>query len=329
MNVLKTIYRVFFLERRLPYGWVKALQKFLYHNALHKTLNSIVNTPPIPCSATAKVEVHVVTCKRDLYMAVFALKSLLRFYDQLAVVIHGDESFDDKCCQIFLEHIPNCRIISVSVANQFFQTKSELSFYRKKLPDLFRLGSEFEQHRKAWALKVFDFHVTSKTEKLFVLDSDTLFIQKPDELIDWIENQDSAFYALPYAPNLMVNKELYLSSFPKSRLIDSFNGGFFGFSLKQIPIELLIDVVRTIETKPQIKIFGDECIWRFVFGMIDASPFDYYKYPLFGMKKRYLSLSKYHDDFKYIHFLLKHNGGLYNRYAKKVLKELETNIVAN
>jgi hypothetical protein len=329
ITLIKNLYNMIFIEKRLPYSWSIKLHHALYKNKLDAILQSITNTPTITCQLQSKTvaEVHLVTCKRDLYMAIFSLKSFLRFVPNISVVVHGDESFDDECSKIFREELKNSVVISYQQANELTNSISKIKTLRKKLPALFASytsGSNSQAQRNAWALKVFDFHLFSQSNKVIILDSDTLFLKKPQYIIDWLANDEATgFYAAPRHPNLKVDESLYKETFPDAHVIKSFNGGLLGFNTDLITLENLISVVKKIEEKPNLKIFGDECIWRFALSHIDSLPLSFDQYPLFTDKTPYkLHKKAVPNDIVYMHFLLKHKAGIYNYEAKKVLNEL-------
>lgn len=325
LNKLKRASEVIFIERRLPYSWEKLIQKTLYEKPLKDCLMKSVDAPPAHCNPDAPTELHLVTCERDTYMAILALKSLLRFVPNLAVVIHGDETLLDSSISTIKQAIPGSRFITYVEANENVKRVKSIATIRSRLPELFKLDSSFERQRKAWALKIFDFHLYSKTNKIIVLDSDTLFLQKPDELIEWINKPDApAFHAVPYLPNLMVDHNLYKKVFPGAKVIESFNGGFFGFDKHTLPLESVMEIAKKLLENPDVAIFGDECIWRFAFSKIESTSLPYEIYPIFGMMKRFKQYSAVQDKFKYIHFLLKHKGGLYKKFACRILLELNS-----
>jgi len=322
MKLVKDIYRVFFIEKRLPYSWQTFYQNMRYKNKLNVILAEVLKTKPISCSSSSDTELHMLTCKNDTNMAILSLKSLLRFEDNFSVVVHGDKTLTETDLYLFKKHIPNCRTVSYLEARELAKSNNRIDKLRSLLPEMFKLGSEYNTQRDAWALKVFDFHLTSNSQKVFVLDSDTLFLQKPERLTDWINSGQDSFYAVPYTPNLRIPESIYLEKFPNSELIESFNGGFFGFHREIISMDAVADVVEKIKDNSDVLIYGDECIWRLVIGTSNSSQLPYEHYPLFATKKRYDQLFANSSQFRYIHFLLKHRGGVYSRVAEQVLLDL-------
>lgn len=311
------------VERRLPYGWSRKLQEVLYKGSLEKHLASIAYSSPYPCAPSASTELHMVTCTRDLTMAIAACKSFLRFYADITIVFHGDPSLSEKHAQSLQTQIPGCRVFLYGHAENIAKQNPEIFQLRSRMPDRFKLGSGYENHRKAWALKIFDFHLLSEASKIIVLDSDTLFLRSPDEIIAWL-NSDSpmAFFSTPRLPNLKIPPEIFTKHFPNANTIERFNGGLYGFDKRQVPIEVLADVATIVIAHPEIPIFGDECLWRLAFSHIQSSRLEFEEYPLITGIDRKLMQKIRSNQPKYIHFILKHRGGFYGSIAKSVAKEI-------
>jgi len=325
LNKLKRACEVIFIERRLPYSWANFIQKTLHEQALKNCLMQSVDTPPVPCKPDAPTELHLVTCERDAYMAILALKSLLRFVPNLAVVIHGDDTLLYGPISMIKQALLGTRFVTFVEANDDVKKSDAVAKLLAKLPGLFQLNSSFERQRRALALKIFDFHLYSNTDRVIVLDSDTLFLQNPDELIDWINNPNApAFHAQPARHNLRVDHDLYRKVFPGARVIESFNGGFFSFDKRTLPLESLIEIAEKLLDNPDVPIFGDECIWRFAFSQIESTSLPYEIYPLFGMIGQIKPYSAIQNKYKYMHFILKHRGGFYRKMARHVLLELNS-----
>ncbi len=322
-NSVSDAFRVLLVERRLPHSWVRRWHDLRYKGALEKTLCAEATATPIGSSSNPSAELHVVTCRRDLFMAILAVKSLLRFTDRLAVVFHGDRSLDEASTQVLREQIPGCRVVLLDEADKEAANHPEIFSLRQALPDRFRLASGYENQRRAWALKVFDFHLFSQCDRVIVLDSDTLFLRRPTEIIDFIEGRQSdGFYAVPRLRNLKMSDELVVKHFPQAPVIYRFNGGLFGFDRSQMTLNLLREITEKIINNPEILIMGDECLWRFFYAHLNARSLAFDRYPLTTDTARSKELAKKQDEIIYIHFILKHKGGFYKKMAGKVGLEL-------
>jgi hypothetical protein len=316
-NILQKIYCVFFIEKRLPISFEQSYHRFMYEKKLQNTLKKIANGKPIACTKNAKTELHMLTCERDMLMAITACKSFLRFYPGVSIVFHGDESLTNEMCDFITTAIPCSKLISYSSAERMLKSNKKVFKLRGKVRDRFQLPSGYDRQRKAWALKVFDFHMLSESNRIIVMDSDVLFTQRPDEIIDWVESEKrTAFYSIPQFPNLQVTRNEFCEIFPKSMPLSSFNGGLYGYDKSDLSSELLTDIVVKLISKTSYPILGDECFWRAVYSVIPASPLPFADYPLITGYYQKENLMPDLKKAKYIHFICKHRAGLYEKVAR-------------
>lgn len=278
------------------------------------------------CKDVGKVAIHTVTCKRDMYMTLFSLKSLLRYEDNVSVVLHGDDSLDEECADIFRKHIPGCVIWFYEDAkNEIKSSYPELYELRQKMRDRYRLDGEYIKQRRAWALKLFDTHIFAPTDRIIMLDSDILFLQRPDQLIEWINDENApAFYTVPEKPNLKIAEKAFRRVFPNVPVFDRFNSGLIGFSNKKLSLELKKEVGEKIIANDDIHIYGDECFWRCAIAHVDHEMLPFEKYTLIEDREQFRRLVKNKRDLVcYVHFLLKHQHGVYRKLADEVYAELK------
>nr|WP_136251739.1 hypothetical protein [Ningiella ruwaisensis] len=255
-------------------------------------------------------------------MAILAVKSLLRFVN-MSVVFHGDESLDKDDMELIQRHIKNAKVYSIEDADKIAKETSEQIFeLRKNIGELFQLDQKFEKQKKAWALKVLDFHLLSSAPKVIVLDSDTLFFKPPTQIIEWTRSSTTEnFYAIPVNPNLKIDQQSYSAIFPNASFLSRFNGGLFGFNKNMITLESVIDIIETLKVNRDYPVYGDECIWRLVFAHTKTVELSFDEYPLIGSKESF-NLYKSKDAVKYMHFLLKHRQGVYAKSIDQVVDEI-------
>jgi hypothetical protein len=164
-----------------------------------------LDTPALACRGDAQTEVHSATSHFHLPIYILAVKSLLRFYDQVAIVVHDDGSLTNKDQNLLKEHIRGIRVIPKDFADkEIFPALKQSPYsqkYRRKSPQ---------------ALQLFDYAFFSQTEKIVSLDSDTLFFQEPQRLIEWINKDENkiifSFEEKPY------QQEEFLHAFGCSHL---------------------------------------------------------------------------------------------------------------
>src|SRR5690349_4739522 len=92
-------------------------------NAIHNAnyalrTRGIHLTRPLPCDPAARCEVHTMLSARDLPMYLVALKSFLRIYPLVAVVVHSDGSLRAGHEDEIRRHAPGCKIIRFEEADE-------------------------------------------------------------------------------------------------------------------------------------------------------------------------------------------------------------------
>lgn len=146
-------------------GWMKPL-------AL-----SIENKKIPSCNPNSDVEVHSLVCSKHVYGYLLAIVSFLKYYNDVSVVVHDDGTLSEDDKKLILNCVNGARIISKeeadNVVNPLLQNHPECKRYRDEFVN---------------AKQLFDFAFLSRGKKIIALDSDTLFLKGPTELIDWIKN---------------------------------------------------------------------------------------------------------------------------------------------
>ena len=66
---------------------------------------SILDTPPLACNPKATTEVHMLTCHKHLYFCILAIKSLLRFYNNVRIVVHDDGTLSSDDQRLLTSHV--------------------------------------------------------------------------------------------------------------------------------------------------------------------------------------------------------------------------------
>lgn len=177
-------------------------------------------TRRIPSNPQSKTELHCVVGQEQVVIGIFAVKSFLRFYQDVRVVIHGDGTPGQKNIVLLKEHIPGVQVITRDAADE------EIG---KLLPHKYCLMAramipEFMQP--------FDYFIFSQGDKIIGLDSDTLFFGYPKEVIDWIQaDTNTSLYAYEKSSGLGIFNPDGGKKAPNgntsSVLLQGVNGGLF------------------------------------------------------------------------------------------------------
>jgi hypothetical protein len=135
-----------------------------------------------------ELEIHTLICNRDVLLAINNFKSLQRFdeFKNVPVYLHDDGSLTKSDISL-LDNIKNVILIDRKEADK------EIEQYIKNYPNCmsYRLG---KNPINLWhKIKTFDYYYFSKSKKILGLDTDLLFMKKPENIINLI-NSNTPFY---------------------------------------------------------------------------------------------------------------------------------------
>src|SRR5262249_37000280 len=125
---------------------------------------------------------HTMLKAEDLSLYVVAIKSLLRYVQSVAVVVHDDGTLDECCLSTLRKHVPGCRLVLAGEAD---------SLARGKLASNGFL-SELRGYDASWR-RLIDPELWARGERRIIMDSDILVVQRPDQVIDWIKRGGNPF----------------------------------------------------------------------------------------------------------------------------------------
>jgi len=164
----------------LPWSF-RGLNPFLNTYGDKFLFGKIAKTKPITTNPDAKTEVHSVIPHRYIYAYLVAIKSLLQYHADLSVVVHDDGSLTKADKALLAFHLPGCKVIDRLDADAAFDSLNN--------PFLSKVRNSYTSY-----IKLFDTIHSCKSERIIVIDSDTLFLKRPDAIIDWIENGGKPWY---------------------------------------------------------------------------------------------------------------------------------------
>lgn len=269
----------------------------------------ILKTPGAVCSANSHTEIHSLVCHSDVNMYLIAIKSFLRYYTNIGVVVHDDSSLTENDKDILKKHIINIKIISF---NEVFQS------FHKEFKALFPAVDSNIQHlarTRRQLFKLFSFVLYGNNKKIISMDSDIIFQNRPDEIIEWIEKDDfTAFYNVDLKCALGTAKETMVKEFGFP-IIKKFNSGFIGYQ-NNIDIEEVKQYLPIYTNYPQID-QGDQSLFAILLSKRGAQPLNEKYYSVFNRQN-------YNKNSKMIHFIYPNRfyNGVYFKLAKNVCKDL-------
>jgi len=135
-----------------------------------------------------ELEIHTLICNRDVLLAINNFKSLQKFdeFKNVPVYLHDDGSLTKSDISL-LDNIKNVILIDRKEADK------EIEQHIKDYPNCmsYRLG---KNPINLWhKIKTFDYYYFSKSKKILGLDTDLLFMKKPENIINLI-NSNTPFY---------------------------------------------------------------------------------------------------------------------------------------
>jgi len=141
----------------------------------------VLQTPPIACNPVAPTSIHTVTGHHHFRMYLTAIKSLLRYSADLAVVVHDDGSLTPEDTAHLKAHVPGITHIDRKSAD------AEMCQLLARYPHCRKL-----RERVVNSLELFDNLLLCRTPRVINMNSDVLFLREPAELLSWISGSDPA-----------------------------------------------------------------------------------------------------------------------------------------
>jgi hypothetical protein len=305
------IWNVIDLPKKCRFLWRKFnWTEFTYKHPLLKRFffRKVKKTVFQSCTPNSEVEIHSLLNHYDIYMYILAIKSFLRFYNNILVVVHGDGSLNNKDIELVHKHIKNIKIITKKEADRIIKDKLDKNTLKIR-------------NSNVWGLKLFDVNLINKGKKTIHLDSDIIFLKKPTQIINWIKsNKTLPFYNLESNVSLFhmyqtnqkkldkfINKTKHLKTSLK------FNAGFIGYQ-NDITVQEIKTTIKELNNYYE----EDQTIYALLFGRRNAKALNKKDYFVFEG-------NNFDSKAKMIHFIntFRFKKRVYLKTAKKIIKELK------
>jgi hypothetical protein len=182
MTVVPLIKKLYDKNPDLPFhNTARAFYQRLRGNParLYRNFKPINSTKPLKCNPASQTELHTLTCHNHLFMYITAVKSLLRFVSDVAVVVHDDGSLTTKDIATIEHHIEGIKVIRRGDADRIAEG------FLARFPKTTTFRTEIIN-----SLELTDHALLAGKEKLIITNSDTLFLRRPDDVIQWIAADD-------------------------------------------------------------------------------------------------------------------------------------------
>lgn len=196
-----------------------------------RNLAKILATPPLITNQILDGDVAIcLMCHSgDWVAALWAIKS---FYYHLSgaypLVVRVQGNFATRDLEELRRHLPTAHFVTQSEADQRVTGALE----RLDCPRLLELRSEVVHIQK-----LTDFAVVSQAQALFVLDSDILFFQAPNELKEALQKEGALVFQQDHASSYVLSPEQSLAAFGLE-LPERLNVGMMLFPRRDIDFRL-------------------------------------------------------------------------------------------
>lgn len=234
------------------FNQLKDISFRIYNKVMQMNSNllfrGILKTAAIETNSQADTIIYCALDKPNCRAFILAAKSLLRYHRDVSVVIQEDGSFDEKCMQEIRSHIKGATIYSK--ADMFKLIQSQVD---RRLLAVMPALCEYDAciPIKIIYLKLLNVVFRFQQKKVILIDSDLLFLRKPDEVIEWIkEPYKRDFYG--EGSNACAEK-YYKMGFTFDHVdIANFSSGFIGLNVKTTQDELAAMFERIQKYDPSL-----------------------------------------------------------------------------
>ncbi len=311
---------------------LRGIDPFLSTYGDYILFRSIQNTPAITVNPNASTSIHTIVPHRYLNAFLLAIKSFLRFYSDVAVYVHDDGSLTPKDIEIIEQHIDQVVILKRDKADAYFDEKMNDPFLSK-------VRNSYTSY-----LKLFDPAFRSKSDRIILLDTDTLFLKRPDFIIDWAKNGGKPWYHLAPKGNMRAVKNINKTQATGSehiqtliiqqldninhelsknyRIRQGFCAGFIGYNSTDINFEELKKLLENLHRKFSDKIYkwgSEQTIHGLILCGNDAEPLAIDNYFVFTQNNAHLA-----EQATFLHFVGENRFHklIYPNLARKVINSL-------
>lgn len=161
------------------------------------------------------LEIRILICKRDIEMGLNMINSLKKYveFKDVPIYFHDDGTLDNECKSILL-NIENSHLVDKTFADTTIsKCLIEYQSCKKYRFDNIKIFNNTK-------MKLFDFHFLSNTNNILCIDSDILFLNKPNDIIELI-NKSIPFYF----PDFQNSYSFCRTT--KAKVLDNVNVGIF------------------------------------------------------------------------------------------------------
>ncbi|WP_228972961.1 hypothetical protein [Streptomyces sp. DH12] len=135
------------------------------------------------------VEVHSLVSSDHVPLYLFAAKSLARFWPEVTPVVHDDGTLTPRDTERLRRHVPDARIVPRAEADRRVE---------RLLADHPTLAAV--RRNNVRILQLVDYFLLSEAPSVVSMDSDVVFLSRPDVLVEWAAAAPDRRPAFLYSP---------------------------------------------------------------------------------------------------------------------------------
>ena len=234
---------LFFIKETLRYGYGrKGVLKYLANKFWNSKKIYDLRLPDY--KRVDGIEIHMLCRKKDADMLAWSLTSFIRQSGICPkVIIHDDGTFDKDTVSKLEYRFPELEILSFEKADELVKNMADLS------PRLL----EHRNNGHKLVHKLIDIFLLTQSEKVMILDSDILFFNRPDEILEFIyENsghdslitKNSGRYDLGLSENYFKKYEFLKNN------ADFMNSGIILYKKNKIDLDKLLEYFENTRRAP-------------------------------------------------------------------------------
>ena len=260
-GLLQTIINILYRFPRSRLKDIKRKGGIINQYVIEKHRKAMVNTSvvirvePYP-AVKSKLEICFLTGKKYWYQTVFCILSLSKVSRKhFSFIIYDDGTIDTDLADKIRKQVPCATIVFKS------EIESRLNQYLPEDTYPFLRNKRFVYpHIK----KLTDIYAGTSGWKL-VLDSDMLFFNNPEIMINWLENPSQPFYILDSVNSYGYSKSL-MNELSTRNLPDFINVGMVGLNNSLIDWDKLEYWAKTMESREGTSYYLEQALTAMIIG---------------------------------------------------------------
>ena len=262
--------------------------------------------------------------ERDVPMYLPAIKSLLRFHRDLAVVVHSDGSLSRSSGVSLQRHVPGLRLIDRGEADALAVRSLAGRPYLR----------QWRTHDAAW-LRAIDTELWCTTDRRLIMDADVITVRRPDEIIAWVRGGSGSFLFGQPPDDEPVSRpgRQHVQTIFQRRIVGiarrvglpaSFpqgaTAGFYGCR-RELSLEQIEEILRAAQAEdvPMAEWGSDQCVIIYLLASMGALRLSPRHYVNFDPRVRHLL-----DDVHCVHFYgtYRYHRGIYLALVCQAIREM-------